>query len=185
MAKVSHAKQAVTTVTLFTDRRTVYNLTDFAADHPGGIDVILDCAGDDATEPFDYAGHSSDAARSMAKFQVGNLEGHVHKVPEPAAFYGSQSVQFRKNIAGGLVSAGQQISKASLGVIVLGGLAILYQGAQLPSLRFGQPATAELLSAALGDLASGFGGQKAFVVGPVVASLFYLASYGFLYRVLY
>lgn len=53
----------------------VYDLTDYATDHPGGIDVLKDSAGTDATESFDYAGHPQSAMQSMAKFCVGRLHG--------------------------------------------------------------------------------------------------------------
>ena len=58
---------------------TVYDLTSFAADHPGGIDILVECAGTDASEPYDYAGHGDDATEAMRKFKVGTLEGaHGH-----------------------------------------------------------------------------------------------------------
>ncbi|KAL2139491.1 hypothetical protein VTI28DRAFT_5103 [Corynascus sepedonium] len=53
----------------------VYDLTSFASDHPGGIDVLKDTAGTDTTESFEYAGHTVSAIATMAKFQVGRLEG--------------------------------------------------------------------------------------------------------------
>ncbi|PSN59363.1 cytochrome b5 [Corynespora cassiicola Philippines] len=56
--------------------KVVYNLTGFASDHPGGINVLQDCSGTDATETYDYAGHSADAINSLQPFQVGVLEGH-------------------------------------------------------------------------------------------------------------
>ncbi|KAK4178930.1 cytochrome b5-like heme/steroid binding domain-containing protein [Triangularia setosa] len=56
----------------------VYNLTSFATDHPGGKDILIECAGTDATEPYDYAGHGNDATRTMQKFRVGELAGYRH-----------------------------------------------------------------------------------------------------------
>lgn len=53
----------------------MYDLTLFAADHPGGIDILVECAGTDASEPYDYAGHGNDATEAMRKFKVGPLEG--------------------------------------------------------------------------------------------------------------
>jgi len=53
----------------------VYDLTTFAPDHPGGIDILKECAGTDATEPYEYAGHSDQATATMQKFLVGALEG--------------------------------------------------------------------------------------------------------------
>ncbi|KAK0647217.1 Cytochrome b5 isoform B [Lasiodiplodia hormozganensis] len=53
----------------------VYNLTAFAVDHPGGIDVLVETAGTDATETYDYAGHSEGALQTMQAYAVGPLEG--------------------------------------------------------------------------------------------------------------
>ncbi|PGH17655.1 hypothetical protein AJ79_01017 [Helicocarpus griseus UAMH5409] len=55
----------------------VYNLTSFAKDHPGGIEVLKTCAGTDGSETYDYAGHSSDAINTMQQFLVGSLENHI------------------------------------------------------------------------------------------------------------
>lgn len=46
-------------------------------DHPGGIDVLLECAGTDGTETYDYAGHSGSAQVTLGRYYVGDLEGHV------------------------------------------------------------------------------------------------------------
>ncbi|ERF73412.1 hypothetical protein EPUS_08555 [Endocarpon pusillum Z07020] len=51
----------------------VYNLTSFAADHPGGIDVLKDCAGTDGSKTYEYAGHSAYAMKTMQQFLVGRL----------------------------------------------------------------------------------------------------------------
>lgn len=48
-------------------------------DHPGGIEVLLEVAGIDASDPFDNAGHSDDAFDLMAPFRIGKLKGHVNK----------------------------------------------------------------------------------------------------------
>lgn len=53
--------------------KTVYDLTSFAEDHPGGIDVLTACAGTDATESFDFAGHTAEAIETMQRFLVGRL----------------------------------------------------------------------------------------------------------------
>jgi Cytochrome b5-like Heme/Steroid binding domain len=54
---------------------TVYDLTTFAPDHPGGIDVLKDCAGTDGSETYEYAGHDDDQMRTLDKYRVGVLEG--------------------------------------------------------------------------------------------------------------
>jgi hypothetical protein len=64
-----------TTVVLLTTY-IVYDLTAFATDHPGGIDVLEECAGTDGTEAYEYAGHSPDALITLNRYQVGFLEGY-------------------------------------------------------------------------------------------------------------
>jgi hypothetical protein len=67
------------------DIEAVYDLTSFASDHPGGIDVLKDCAGTDGTEPYEYAGHSEGAISTLQRFQVGVLEGHPDAANRPSA----------------------------------------------------------------------------------------------------
>ncbi|XP_033328116.1 cytochrome b5 isoform X2 [Megalopta genalis] len=54
--------------------RKVYDLTTFLRKHPGGEEVILEVAGQDATEPFEDIGHSSDAREMMIPYKIGELE---------------------------------------------------------------------------------------------------------------
>mmetsp|Transcript_2329 Transcript_2329/g.8288 ORF Transcript_2329/g.8288 Transcript_2329/m.8288 type:complete len:82 (+) Transcript_2329:42-287(+) len=51
----------------------VYDVTDFADEHPGGPELLEEEAGTDATELFEDAGHS-DAARDMlVDYYIGDL----------------------------------------------------------------------------------------------------------------
>jgi len=63
----------------------VYNSSSFVDEHPGGEEVLLDCAGQDATEAFEDVGHSDEAREILAGLLVGTLmrrEGDpVPKVP--------------------------------------------------------------------------------------------------------
>ncbi|KAM3417223.1 hypothetical protein BST61_g5482 [Cercospora zeina] len=52
---------------------TVYELTAFAPDHPGGVDILNECAGTDASEAYDYAGHSDEAMQTLQKHRIGVL----------------------------------------------------------------------------------------------------------------
>ncbi|KAK6202365.1 outer mitochondrial membrane isoform [Scheffersomyces amazonensis] len=54
----------------------VYDITDFAHSHPGGIEVLFDCGGVDATEAFDDVAHSDDAFNMLAPYFVGDLIPH-------------------------------------------------------------------------------------------------------------
>lgn len=49
----------------------MYNLTTFAADHPGGLDALLSSAGEDGTEAYEYANHSASNLKRMNKYLVG------------------------------------------------------------------------------------------------------------------
>lgn len=57
----------------------VYDCTPFLDEHPGGEEVVVDCAGRDATEEFDDIGHSDDAHEILKGLLIGKLEGGVTK----------------------------------------------------------------------------------------------------------
>ncbi len=41
--------------------------------HPGGEEILIEHAGDDATEAFEDVGHSSDAREMMKDYLIGEL----------------------------------------------------------------------------------------------------------------
>ncbi|XP_074645768.1 cytochrome b5-like [Tubulanus polymorphus] len=49
----------------------VYNVTEFVSKHPGGVEIILESAGYDATIPFKYKGHSDHAYEMLEKYLIG------------------------------------------------------------------------------------------------------------------
>eukprot|EP00796_Vickermania_ingenoplastis_P006260 gene6260-4509_t len=51
----------------------VLNVTEFFDDHPGGRDVLLQLAGEDATEAFDGNNHSKMAHKRMEEYIIGEL----------------------------------------------------------------------------------------------------------------
>lgn len=51
----------------------VYNVTSFLNEHPGGEEVLLEQGGNDATEPFEDIGHSTDARQMMESYKIGEL----------------------------------------------------------------------------------------------------------------
>lgn len=63
--------------------QNVYDLTEWLNFHPGGRDVLLSVAGQDATEHFQEIGHSPFAKEKMTQFLVG-------VVVEPKRFSGSE-----------------------------------------------------------------------------------------------
>jgi len=52
----------------------VYNITKYIDDHPGGAEVLLDVAGQDADEFFEDIGHSKDAREELKKHWIGILK---------------------------------------------------------------------------------------------------------------
>jgi cytochrome b involved in lipid metabolism len=51
----------------------VYDLTKFCMEHPGGEEVLLDLAGQDATESFNDVGHSVDAKEMSNDYVIGHV----------------------------------------------------------------------------------------------------------------
>lgn len=58
---------------------TVYDLTTFVSDHPGGVDALHSCAGTDGTEAYDYASHSKSNMNKMQQYLIGTLDGYTHE----------------------------------------------------------------------------------------------------------
>ncbi|KAG9901515.1 cytochrome b5 reductase-like protein, partial [Aureobasidium melanogenum] len=55
---------------------SVYDVTKYLEDHPGGAPSLIEVAGQDATAAFEDVGHSSDARETMGQFIIGKLEGY-------------------------------------------------------------------------------------------------------------
>uniref|UniRef100_A0A7S1E0H8 Cytochrome b5 heme-binding domain-containing protein n=1 Tax=Thalassionema nitzschioides TaxID=33649 RepID=A0A7S1E0H8_9STRA len=51
----------------------VYDVTKYLDDHPGGAEVMLDVAGQDADEFFEDIGHSADAREELKRHLIGDL----------------------------------------------------------------------------------------------------------------
>jgi cytochrome b involved in lipid metabolism len=52
----------------------VYDVSKYLDDHPGGAEVLLDVAGQDADEFFEDIGHSNDARDELKKYHIGNFK---------------------------------------------------------------------------------------------------------------
>ncbi|XP_039306587.1 cytochrome b5 [Solenopsis invicta] len=55
----------------------VYDITKFRKEHPGGEDVLMEVAGQDATNRFEDNGHSFEAVNLRESFKIGQLAGSV------------------------------------------------------------------------------------------------------------
>ena len=59
---------------LLTGGPKVYDVTKYLDDHPGGAEVMLDVAGQDADEFFEDIGHSKEAREELKKYLIGSLK---------------------------------------------------------------------------------------------------------------
>mmetsp|Transcript_17795 Transcript_17795/g.35818 ORF Transcript_17795/g.35818 Transcript_17795/m.35818 type:complete len:138 (+) Transcript_17795:252-665(+) len=63
----------------------VYDVTSYLDDHPGGAEVMLDVAGQDADEFFEDIGHSNDAREELEKHIIGVLKMDAEELKRRAA----------------------------------------------------------------------------------------------------
>lgn len=67
----------------------VYDCAKFVDEHPGGEEVMLDVAGQDATEAFEDVGHSDEARETLEQLYCGDLKRQAGdptpKAPKPGA----------------------------------------------------------------------------------------------------
>ncbi|OCK81649.1 cytochrome b5 [Lepidopterella palustris CBS 459.81] len=66
----------------------VYNASTFIDEHPGGEEVLLDVAGQDATEAFEDVGHSDEAREILDTLLVGTLK-RKEGDPKPKSYQSS------------------------------------------------------------------------------------------------
>ncbi|KAI2815529.1 hypothetical protein CBS115989_7601 [Aspergillus niger] len=62
----------------------VFDITEYLQDHPGGVDVLLETAGSDATTAFEDVGHSEDSREILQEYLIGILKDAKKYVPPKA-----------------------------------------------------------------------------------------------------
>lgn len=98
----------------------VYDLTKFATDeHPGGLETLLDKAGQDATDDFEDIGHSDQARNMLPKYEIGDLEGPPRKAPKDESS-GGGGTMVNLALFGALTAAVAVYMGVSLEMIKLG-----------------------------------------------------------------
>ena len=74
----------------------VYDVTDFCKYHLGGIEVLYDCGGSDATQAFEDVGHSDFAVEMLQPYLIGQVvpdeQRQYHKLPAEEPFTDSTDV---------------------------------------------------------------------------------------------
>ncbi|XP_043251627.1 cytochrome b5-like [Colletes gigas] len=58
---------------------SVYDITKFVKEHPGGEEVLVNSAGKDATECFDDVGHTLEAIQLRETYKIGTVTGTFPK----------------------------------------------------------------------------------------------------------
>lgn len=115
----------------------VYNVSSFVLEHPGGVEVLFDCGGVDATEGFDDVGHSERAVMMLEPYYVGDVAPEDQKRGTSL----KSSTQSREPLEGTEKTVGWQIKKnvhnfvgPNLALLLFAALAIsslvLYLGLQ-------------------------------------------------------
>ncbi|CAZ82418.1 unnamed protein product [Tuber melanosporum] len=77
----------------------VYSCGDFVDEHPGGEEVLMDVAGQDATLAFEDVGHSDEAREILNGLLVGTLK-RTASDPKPPVTSPSFTTQTQSNDAG-------------------------------------------------------------------------------------
>ncbi|KAG5519458.1 hypothetical protein PMAC_002085 [Pneumocystis sp. 'macacae'] len=85
--------------------KMVYDVSRFISEHPGGEEVLLDLAGQDATDAFEDVGHSDEARDILKKLLVGKLEG----VAERPGFTGNSHTFESRNSSSSKIYVGAAI----------------------------------------------------------------------------
>ena len=65
----------------------VYDVTKFMLEHPGGEEVLLQWAGQDATDSFNDVGHSADARAMTNDYMIGELANKREEAVQPEGTY--------------------------------------------------------------------------------------------------
>jgi cytochrome b involved in lipid metabolism len=70
----SHHTQMLASFSFSPGGPKVYDVTKYLDDHPGGAEVMLDVAGQNADEFFEDIGHSKEARNELAKYLIGTYK---------------------------------------------------------------------------------------------------------------
>ncbi|KAI9887741.1 MAG: hypothetical protein M1823_000490 [Watsoniomyces obsoletus] len=98
----------------------VYDVSGFVDEHPGGEEVMMDVAGQDATEAFEDVGHSDEAREILRGLMIGELK-RVERDPAPKISppKGSQSTSSTARVGDDNAGGGGIMSGFGFGIYAL------------------------------------------------------------------
>jgi len=91
---------------------TVYDVTKYVRDHPGGEDLLIDVAGKDASEEYSDVGHSDDADEILSGYLVGTAS-HYKAVR-------SKAVKLVQQVTPEVAVAATKSSPLASGAVMIG-----------------------------------------------------------------
>ncbi|OQR85259.1 cytochrome b5 [Achlya hypogyna] len=68
-------------------QKKVYDVTKYLINHPGGPEIFLDLAGQDASEDYEDFNHSTEARKTLSKCLIGIIKEESEEVPKAAPEY--------------------------------------------------------------------------------------------------
>ncbi|CAI5739825.1 unnamed protein product [Peronospora destructor] len=80
--------------------RKVYDVTAFLDDHPGGPEIMVDVAGQDATDEFEDIGHSKGARSQLKEFEIGKIKGDTKQQASTKTSASGSTSSGRQDISG-------------------------------------------------------------------------------------
>ncbi|KAF2027310.1 ferredoxin reductase-like protein [Setomelanomma holmii] len=110
----------------------VYDVTKYLRDHPGGADVLLEVAGNDATQAYADVGHSEDADEILKSFLIGTTT--ETKAPKKSREVKLVKQEPPVSAKGSLPSSYVNIGASSLALVGAAYCISLYGGAARRSL---------------------------------------------------
>ncbi|KAJ1324312.1 nitrate reductase (NAD(P)H) [Microdochium nivale] len=142
----------------------VYDISKYIQDHPGGVEVLLESLGTDASEAFDNAGHSEDASEIMARYRIGKLKSNGRRPATKAVKVNSTNT--KTTIKPSSSSRTTNTALLSLGALTVGYLGYLYG----PSLFTAGGSLASIRSSSKGSSGGGSGSGIGFIHGIILSA---------------
>ncbi|KAH7411784.1 hypothetical protein DE146DRAFT_602742 [Phaeosphaeria sp. MPI-PUGE-AT-0046c] len=113
----THATKSDLWVTI--QGKAVYDVSEYVRDHPGGVEVLTEVAGKNATDEYEEVGHSEDADEILQSYLIGVAEETVVSKRSKAVKLVQQTVATPVKAATSSSSTAATVSVVAAGVVVV------------------------------------------------------------------